>query len=191
MARNPFPPSTLDRVLTIQLAVAWAGETGDPPRLAWWRTDMVSEFGGQDLFERLLPRTWAWASLQAAREAARRVDAAVRSRHHAPDTLLSLFHLGADLDTRVDERLAEHKRSELPPTRALPGLAEVITEAFHADAFRAWAAANGQPQWSVTPAGRQLQGAPPAALERRIANLAAALAEPATAWPSPHYRTPA
>ena len=54
--------SDLDHTLTIQLLVAWAGESGDPPRLGWWRTDMVSEYGGGDLFKRLLPNTWQWAS---------------------------------------------------------------------------------------------------------------------------------
>lgn len=42
----------LDVLLTLQLATAWAGErSGDePPRLGWWATDMVSEFGGHALF---------------------------------------------------------------------------------------------------------------------------------------------
>jgi hypothetical protein len=49
----------LDLLLTAQLAVAWAGEghVGEEPRLGWWRSDLTSEFGGRDLFQRLLPRT--------------------------------------------------------------------------------------------------------------------------------------
>ena len=40
----------IDLVLTAQLAVAWAGEGGEEPRLAWWRSDLASEYGGEDLF---------------------------------------------------------------------------------------------------------------------------------------------
>ena len=66
---TPPAPSTaaLDLLLTAQIAVAWAGEghVGDEPRLGWWRSNLTSEFGGLDLFERLLPRTFRWASYQA------------------------------------------------------------------------------------------------------------------------------
>jgi hypothetical protein len=50
--------NVLDEILTLQLLVAWAGEgLSDPPRLGWWRTMLVDEFGGEDLFKRLTPRT--------------------------------------------------------------------------------------------------------------------------------------
>jgi hypothetical protein len=61
--RQPLPRSEIDRALTAQLAVAWAGERGDPKRLDWWRSDLVSEYGGEDLFMRLLPSTYRWAVL--------------------------------------------------------------------------------------------------------------------------------
>ena len=70
--RAVIPMSDIDRALTSQLVVAWAGETGEEHRLGWWRSDLVSEYGGVDLFRRLLPSTWRWAVLQGAREAARR-----------------------------------------------------------------------------------------------------------------------
>ena len=74
----------LDTLLTLQLATAWAGEhSGDEPRLGWWATDMVSEFGGHALFARLTPRTAQWAALEVAREAARRTDAAARAKSSA------------------------------------------------------------------------------------------------------------
>ncbi|PKN53851.1 MAG: hypothetical protein CVU56_29675, partial [Deltaproteobacteria bacterium HGW-Deltaproteobacteria-14] len=57
-------PHTLDAVLTLQLAVAWAGEADtDPPRLPYWRTALSDPFGGEDLLRRLAPRTWRWAVL--------------------------------------------------------------------------------------------------------------------------------
>ena len=55
---GPLPTSALDGALTAQLAVAWAGEKGEEPRLGWWRSDLASELGGEDLFRRLLPHTW-------------------------------------------------------------------------------------------------------------------------------------
>ena len=79
--------ATLDAILTAQLAVAWAGEGGEEPRLKWWRTDLASEFGGEDLFKRVLPHTWPWAVLEGAREAARRHDADVRARDADPDRM--------------------------------------------------------------------------------------------------------
>ncbi|MCA9653655.1 MAG: BREX-6 system BrxE protein [Myxococcales bacterium] len=111
----------LDAILTVQLAVAWAGESGDDePRLRWWDTDMVSKYGGLALMEQLTPRTGAWAVLQVALEAARRVDGRSRTRDASPDQLVSLFHLGLPLDELLGDRLREHKGRGLPPTEVLP-----------------------------------------------------------------------
>jgi hypothetical protein len=97
----------LDTLLTLQLATAWAGErSGDEPRLGWWATDMVSEFGGHALFARLTPRTAQWAALEVAREAARRTDAAARAKDANPDRLRSLFSLGFAVDEQLADRLA-------------------------------------------------------------------------------------
>src|SRR3990172_1590249 len=65
----------LDTVLAIQIAVGWAGESRESTkRLGWWNTDLVDATGGGDFMARLLPRTHAWASLEAVREVARRID---------------------------------------------------------------------------------------------------------------------
>ena len=178
----------LDTLLTLQLAVAWAGEGGEEPRLGWWRSDLASEYGGEDLFQQLLPSTWRWAVLQAVREAARRHDARLRRGDHAPDSLYSLFNLGFDLDERLDERLAHHKRNGTTPTDALPGLTSVIREDWDADAFAKWAAPDGSPNAKTTPAGRQLSGAPPADPVEAARQLVAALVPLGEAYPLPHYR---
>ncbi|GAB4568166.1 MAG: hypothetical protein Tsb0020_21310 [Haliangiales bacterium] len=49
----PLPLSEIDFALTAQIIIAWAGEGGEEPRLSWWRSDMVSEFGsdGEDASE--------------------------------------------------------------------------------------------------------------------------------------------
>lgn len=135
--------SDIDMVLTSQLVVAWAGETGEERRLAWWRCDLASEYGGEDLFRRLLPSTWRWAAFQGAREAARRVDEELRRRDHEPDRIVSLFSLGFELDERIEERLADLKRSGRAPDEALPGLA-VTDDGWHPENFWDWVAGHGE-----------------------------------------------
>jgi len=104
-SQDPVPVSEVDFLLTAQVGVAWAGEGGEEPRLGWWRSDLASEFGGEDLFRRLLPSTWRWATLQGARAAAMRRDHEIRAHDHDPDRLLTLFNLGFEIDERVEERL--------------------------------------------------------------------------------------
>jgi hypothetical protein len=189
--RVPIPASTLDLLLTAQLAVAWAGEAGDAGgerRLGWWRTDLVSEFGGHDLLKRLLPHTWDWAALQGAREAARRRDAELRSRANDPDQIVSLFHLGVELDERVDERLLEHKRSGNAPNVALPALDELISENWSPDTFHEWVQGHGDAEYSAAPIGRLLKGAAPAGLDLMTRKLVGALSPLGAEYPLPHFR---
>jgi hypothetical protein len=188
MSPGPIPASTLDHLLTAQLAVAWAGEGGESPRLSWWRTDLCSEFGGEDLFARLAPSTWRWATLQGVREAARRADAAGRARDADPDRLRSIFHLGQRVDSRLDERLADHKRSGNEPAKALPGLAALLNDPWSAARFAEWVQARSPSRAEPAPAGRRLAGAPPADLRLMVDHLVAALAPLSEHYPLPHYR---
>jgi len=181
-------PIELDVLLSAQVGIAWAGETGEQKRLGWWRTDLVSEFGGYDLFQRLLPNTWDWAALQGAREAARRQDAALRSRASDPDQIVSLFRLGFELDEQVDERLMEHKRSGDAPNVALPSLDGLFSESFSTANFQAWIESHGESAYSSAPIGRLLKGPPPAELTLLVRRLVAALAPLPDAYPLPHYR---
>ena len=183
--------SELDLILSAQIVVAWAGESGEERRLGWWRTDLISEFGGYDLFKRLLPRTWDWAALQGAREAARRRDAELRARASDPDRIVSLFRLGFAIDERVDERLQEHKRAGKAPNIALPSAGSLISEHWSADAFRRWIAGHGQAEYTAAPIGRLLQGAPPDRLDQQVRGLVAALLPLADSYPLPHFRRPA
>ena len=189
---TPPAPSTgeLDLLLTAQIAVAWAGEghVGDEPRLGWWRSDLTSEFGGRDLFERLLPRTFRWASFQAVREAARRADAEQRERAHNPDGVTSLYRLGFDLDELAEERLLTLKRGDLPPEDALPNLRAVLTDTWDPAAFTAFLQSHGKADFKIEPLGRRLVGAQPPLLADLVHRLLAALAPLAPAYPLPHYR---
>lgn len=188
-ATDSVPAGTLDRILAAQMIVAWAGEGGEEPRLGWWRTDLASEFGGEDLFRRLLPQTWRWALLQAVREAARRRDAELRAAAADPDQLVTLFRLGFELDERLDERLADLKRSGRPPAEVLPGLAEVMEAGWSRERFSAWVASHRAPEVAVAPAGRRVRTSPvPTAPELRLEQLVGALAPLLDEYPMPHYR---
>ena len=187
---SPLPTSTLDTVLALQLTVAWAGEgLSRPPRLGWWQTDLIDEAGGGDLLARLLPRTHTWASLEAARETARRADAQARKAMASSDSIHSLFFLGFEVNERLAERLGALKRAGAPPQQVLP-LPISLAEPFSADALAEALRmpASGSPPYTVTPAGRQLTGPMPASLERAVQNLSAALLPLSERYPLPFYR---
>lgn len=180
----------LDRILTLQLIVGWAGEgRTDPPRLGWWRTALGDEFGGEDLFRRLTPRTWRWAVLEAARAAARKVDAEARARAADADELISLYRFGFALDEQLDDRLAELKRAAADPTQALPGLAAVIAR-WDRDAFATWLAGQGAATVARSSIGRRLTGDPPDDAVDTAAALVAALAPLAEQYPATHFKVP-
>lgn len=181
--------STLDTILAVQLTVAWAGESREQTkRLGWWQTDLVDAKGGGDFMVRLLPRTHAWASLEAVREAARRVDEQGRRGMADRDQLRSLYFLGFDVDERLSERLAEHKRSGVAPAQALP-LPQALDASFSAERFTESLRAQGKaPGFDVVPSGRQLEGPMPEGLEAAVRNLAAALVPPPERYPLPFYR---
>ena len=172
--------------------MAWAGEGGEEPRLNWWQTDLVSEFGGEDLLRRLLPKTYPWAMLQAVREAARRKDEELRAKASDPDQLLTLYRFGFELDEQIEERLQAHKRSGRFPLEALPGLVEVLGTSLHEPwnraQFEQWVEAHGPVQADAVPTGRLLKGAPPAGLDRAVQQLVAGLAPLGDVYSLPHYR---
>jgi len=176
----------LDTVLAFQLTIAWAGEGRcEPKRLGWWQTDVIDPAGGGDLFARLLPKTHAWASLEAAREAARRTDADARKALANPDRLRTLYFLGFELDELLADRLGNHKRQGTA-TSQLPWPV-AITERFDADRLaRALGPASAPHQ--VVPGGRQLKGTVPSDPTELVKSLAAALVPFAERYPMPFYR---
>lgn len=180
----------LDEILTLQLAFAWAGETSDPdaPRLGWWRTDFTSEFGGLALLERLTPRTFKWAALEAAREAARVVDARAREADADADELVSLFHLGHPIDEQLDDRLHALKANEPSPEEALPRLRELIGQPWTRDAFTGWLAAEKPPAHDRQPSGLRIKAKPPERPIDRVKALASLLATLPDEYPCAHYR---
>lgn len=184
----PLPPEVLDRILALQLLVAWAGEgKTDPPRLGWWRTSLADEFAGEDLFQRLTPRTWRWAVLEAARIAARAADAAARSHAADGDLMRTLFHFGFAIDEQLDDRLAERKRSTEDPAEALPELA-LTRQAWDRPRLVAWLTALAPVTAAPSSVGRRLKGEPPAEPLAMARLLAAAMAPITERYPAPHFK---
>lgn len=185
----PITDDALDAILVTQFLVAWAGEGRcSPKRYGWWDTDLVDAAGGGDLLARLAPRTHEWAALELVREAARRVDTRLREKHGDRDKLRTIFFLGFELDERLNDRLASHKRSGRSPAEVL-SLPLPLTAAFSEDAVRRALAPQGPPAFEkVPPVGRQLVGEPPAAPDAVVRTLGAALIPPAEEYPLPFYR---
>lgn len=190
--RQVVSSSDLDLALTAQIVVAWAGEGGEDPRLAWWRTDLISEFGGEDLFRRLLPQTWEWALLQAVREAARRKDEELRRQSSDADRLVSLYRFGFELDERIEERLQSHKRSGRKPNEALldlfHGMGGEQGGHWSPEAFQQWVEGHGTVEVSTTPSGRLIKGPLPGSLDQQVHRLVAALVPLGESYPLPHFR---
>jgi hypothetical protein len=150
---------TLDQILALQLTVGWAGEgLCKPPRLGWWRTDLVDPAGGGDLLQRLLPKTHRWGALEAVREAARRVDAAARARTPDPDQLRTLFFLGFELDERLTERLAHLKHAGGSPPKALPFPVDISGTFSPEDVADVLRPSDVAVSHEVLPEGRRLKG---------------------------------
>lgn len=182
-----IPDSTLDAILAMQLTIGWAGEGRcSPRRLGWWDTDLIDEAGGGDFLARLLPQTHVWASLEAVREAARRVDAKARAKMADPDKTRTLFFLGFELDEQLGDRLAAHKRSGRPPAEVLPLLLPFTAE-FPKDAL-ASALHGADSAFATVPNGRQMKGKRPEAPDVLVKQLAAALLPLAEQYPLPFFK---
>lgn len=181
----------VDRILALQFTVAWAGEGRcQPKRLGWWETDLIDEAGGGDFFARLTPRTHAWAALEAAREAARRVDEKARKKMAGPDAMRTLFFLGFDLDEQLTDRLAAHKREGRTPADALP-LPIKLTANFSKEALASSLTADGTEPHTVVPGGRQLRGSPPEDPALLVRRLAAGLIPFSEQYPLPFFKVKA
>lgn len=184
----------LDKILALQIMIAWAGEGAcEPKRLDWWRTDLIDEYGGGDLFARLLPKTFKWASLEAVRQAAIEVDRRKRQEMVQPDEVRTIFFWGYDVDEQLNERLAFHKSSGEEPNRALSGISvnifETSNQSFSREEFEeAIRIPNQNVEVVIVPNGREIVGDMLQGLEESAKKLAAALLPVVESYPMPFYR---
>jgi hypothetical protein len=178
----------LDQILALQLTVAWAGEGHcQPPRLGWWRTDIVDPMGGGDLLARLLPKTHLWASLEAARAAALTVDRAARANMADPERLRTLFYMGFELDEQLAERVAALKGGGVPPAEQL-SLPLSLEGSFSAEELGAVLRRSAGGEHTVVPGGRQMKGAMPEDRLTAVQTLAAGLVPFTDSYPMPFFR---
>lgn len=182
----------LDAVLEAQFIVAWVGESGEGEnrRLGWWKTQLGDEYAGIDLFRRLLPKTWRWAVLEAAREAARREDARRRETAHDADTVLSLFNLGFELDESIEQRLGDLRRATHDPLSVFSSLRGLWEEGYRQEALISWLEKRPPVEVVTTPTGRRIRGENPDRLEELLDGLLAGLLPLGNEYPVPHYRRP-
>lgn len=197
----------LDRILALQLSVAWAGEQhGDPPNLGWWETSLADPEGGGDFLQRMFPRTHVWAALGSMREAARRADAKAREKTARSDELITLFHFGFEWDEALQERFEHHKRQGVEPPKSddvdganrdardpasVFGPRYAVVSKFDRAAFEKYLGAlAGKVAHELVPGGRQLTGAL-GAYDDAAVQLARALLPLAPAYPLPFYPVPA
>ena len=180
----------LDAVLALQITVAWAGEgRSSPRRLGWWDTDLVDDAGGGDLLARLMPQTHVWASLQAVREAARRVDAKARSTKAEPDRIRTLFFFGFAIDEQLEDRLASLKRSGTSPAdtlRFLVPLGSTFSQEELTSALKKVHATGVAP--AVAPGGRELNVTASETPDVSAQRLAAALVPFTPEYPLPFFK---
>ena len=187
MSSEQLATDILDRILSFQVLVAWAGEgLSDPPRLSWWRTDMVDKSGGGYLLEELMPRTYPWASLEAAWWAAMQADRQKRLEMAKPDAVRTLFFWGFCIDEQLADRLRSHKYSQTNPGQML-ALPLDVSSAFSSVGFEAAIRLESAPQYKVVSNGRQMVEPLPGGHDVCAARLAAALLPLTPEYPVPFY----
>ncbi|ESA32464.1 hypothetical protein N836_26010 [Leptolyngbya sp. Heron Island J] len=190
LSKQPIADSVLDSILVWQFVVAWAGESlCEPSRLGWWRTDLIDKDGGGDFLQRLLPKTYLWASLEAVREAAIRTDQQKRQRLAQADQVNTLFFWGFELDEKLQDRLAVHKRGQKSPADRLDLPLELGAEFDPADlkAVLTRPGSDNGKGYKLVSEGRAMQGVPPQSLDLRAKHLAAALLPFTDSYPMPFY----
>ena len=189
LPRDDATRGAIDRVLVAQLVVAWAGEGGERPRMDWWPCDLISPDAGEDLFQQLLPITWEWALLRALREVARRRELTNIERFHAPDRVVTLFHLGFSVDERLDERLDELEQTGVRRCDGLPELDSMMRAEWSRERFAGWIRefGRGPREHDAALAGRRLRGLVPRDFETRTRALVAGLEPLIDSYPLPHF----
>lgn len=189
MQATEVTPKTLDTIIAYQFTIAWAGEgLSQPPRLKWWRTDLVDEAAGGDLMQRLAPRTHLWASLEAVREAAILTDRKARQRMADPDRVRTLFFWGFEVDELLTERIRQLKWSLQEPARALPIPCPLTADFDRGRLEQAVRDHAPETAYTVQVSGRELKAALPDDLATAAKMLFGAMLPFSAEYPAPFFR---
>ena len=180
MGNKGYGTENLDRILAVQISIAWAGEGGEEPRLNWWDTEVMSEFGGYDNLKELVPGSAEWLGLKTIREAAKRTDEEYRNRASNPDELSTLYHLGYELDEQLEQRLSDliHRQTPLSELlKHMKWITDPVEQEWEPKAFETWLTSLVNSQKIKTnkeSVGCRLTGTPPDDIFMRICRLAGA-----------------
>ena len=187
--KNKIAPEELDVVLMLQFFVSWAGEgLTDPPRLDWWSTQLLDEWGGEDLFKRILPRTFEWALLEAVRKVAIQVDRQKRINLAQPDKVRTLFFWGFGIDEQLGERLSFHKQNGGNPQDLLD-FPLALKDEFKNKAFEeAIQTFSSEVKFKIVPEGREIKEAIPESIADAAKNLVSGLIPLVDKYSMPFYR---
>jgi hypothetical protein len=182
-----IPPITIETILKLQLLVAWAGEAA---RLGWWKTNLIDRYGGLDLFRRLAPRTGDISAWEQLRLAATAVDLERRRQQADPDRLITLFHLGHDVDEAIADHIRHIKVSAGSMSALIPEDPDHPEEPWNGEGFVARLTPLGAADVETTPTGRRIRTEIPVGHDVRAKRLAAALLPLAPQYPLPYFRLP-
>lgn len=189
MPINKVTKDILDKILALQIIVAWAGEGAcEPKRLDWWRTDLIDENGGGDLFQRLFPKTHQWASVEAVRQAAIHQDRCRRIDMAKPDAVRTLFFWGFSIDEQLTERLVFHKQNGINPLKILPFNLNIYQAFSKSDFEETISIPHVKVDFKVVPSGREISGEMLNALDECAKKLASALLPFSDKYSMPFYR---
>lgn len=179
----------LDKILAFQFVIAWAGEgLAEPHRLNWWKTDLIDNEGGGDLFSRLFPLTHEWASLEAIRTAAIQADKEKRLTMVNSSMIRTMFFWGYKIDDKLNDRISEHKQDMKSPFQVLPFPYE-ITDGFNREVLEKSLLNNIQiPNYRKVLGGRELLDKIPEEPVIIVKLLAASFLPFSKEYPSPFYR---
>jgi hypothetical protein len=182
--------NSLDQILAIQIAIAWAGEKD---RLSWWNSEVTNEFGGFTQLLDLTPSSASWLSLKTVREIAKRMDKKARRTANDADNIYTIFRLGFEIDEQLDQRLTDLIHSDSSQKTLLKHvgwLSEPNEQDWDAEDFTNWlrGLVGDRGQHKDEPLGRRIVGEASEDLVERISKLANHLWPLTDTYTIPHYK---
>ena len=192
MTKKALPTNTLDQILAIQILIAWAGEGGDEPRLDWWKSEVLSEFGGFSTLQELMPNTALWLACKAAREIAKREDEKRRKTSSDSDQIYTIYRLGFEIDEQLEHQLSDliHAKSSLSILfKDIPWVEDLTEQEWEQDGFDKWLRSLGERgTHKDEPTGRRIVGSAPEDILTRVQKLANHLSPLSKNYPMSYYK---
>jgi len=190
MNNEQFTTTTLDKILAVQIGVAWAGED---ERMGWWGSAVADEFGGFTQLQDLAPSSAHWLALKCVREVAKRVDEHARGSASDADNIYTIYRLGFEIDEQLDQRLTDliHRKAPLSTLlNHIDWLPNPIEQDWDKEAFNQWlrGLTSNRGQHKDEALGRRIVGDPPADLVEKVSKMANHLWPLNDKYVVPHFK---